>query len=265
MPIPTKELVTKERLVFDAPEASSPSELVAPDAISMFERLARDESVPVEKLEKLIELQERIMRHQAKAQFDAAFAEMQGDIPIITERGEILVEGKLRSKFARNEDIQEILRPILKQYGFALRFRNEVADSGKQKVVGILSHCGGHSEQDEFVCPPDKSGGKSDIQAMASTRSYGQRYCTIALVNIATRGEDDDAKAAGRLEKEQAPVPSGYQDWLDGMTAVADEGFQRFETAWAGSKDEYRKALTSSDPKALARLKTRARQVGGGK
>ena len=63
-----------------------------PDAIAvtvpvqMFERLACDPNVDVAKLEKLIEMQERIMRHQAKAAFDAAFAEMQGEIPIITER-----------------------------------------------------------------------------------------------------------------------------------------------------------------------------------
>lgn len=255
MAIPTRELV------FDPPVEPT-EELTVPSAVGMFERLARDASVPVEKLEKLIELQERIMRHQAKAEFDAAFAQMQGDIPIITERGEILVEGKLRSKYARNEDIQEVLRPILKEYGFALRFRNEVADNGKQKIVGILSHRGGHSEQDEFVCQPDKSGSKSDIQAMASTRSYGQRYCTIALVNIATRGEDDDGKAAARLEKPTAPPPAGYDNWLNDLTAVADNGFSAFETAWADSKMEYRNQLIKDDPKALARIKTKARQVG---
>ncbi len=249
MPVPTRELV------FDPPaEALAIPE--ADSAVGLFERLARDPTVPVEKLEKLIELQERIMRHNAKAEFDRAFAEMQGDIPIITERGEILVDGKLRSRFATNEDIQEVLRPILKEYGFALRFRNEVNDNGKQKVVGILSHRGGHSEQDEFVCPPDKSGGKSDIQAMASTRSYGQRYCTIALVNIATRGEDDDGVRS--QQPPPPPAPDGYALWLTALTAEAEAGAPAFGVAWNKSNREFRTYLTKTEPLTLARLRTKA-------
>lgn len=231
-------------------------------AVTMFERLALDPSVNVEKLERLIEMQERIMRHAAKSAFDSAFSEMQGEIPVITENGEIKVEGKLRSRYATNEDIQEALKPILQRHGFALRFRNECNDK-QIKVIGILSHRSGHSEQDEFVTAPDTSGSKNSIQAIGSSRAYGQRYTTIALLNIATRepgrGADDDGQSA--VKKATPPAPAGYQDWLDDMRAVSSEGPSAVTKAWAESKPELQQWATKYDADTLRGIKAAARTV----
>lgn len=239
-------------------KARAPRKLkaVPPDA-SMFERLARDPSVDVEKLERLIAMQERILSHQAKAAFDAAFAEMQGEIPVITEKGEIVVEGQLRSKYATNEDIQEIVKPILQKHGFSLRFRNAFAD-GKQKIVGILSHRAGHSEQDEFECPPDTSGKKNSIQAMGSTRSYGQRYTTIALLNIATRGADDDGASA--TEQEAPKAPDGYEAWASALPALAEDGWPALSGAFNKAKPEFRAYLTTHHKQQWEYLKRQAQQ-----
>lgn len=228
-------------------------------AVGMFERLAKDPTVPVEKLEKLIELQERIMRHQAKAEFDAAFSQMQGEIPAITERGEITVNGQVRSRYARHEDILEVVKPILQKYGFAIRHRNAF-ENGIVKITGILSHRSGHSEEDEFVAKADDSGSKNAIQALGSTRSYGQRYTTISLLNIATRGTDDDGHGS---EKGKAPTePEGYADWLDNMAAVADEGLPRLQAAWNESKRALREYVTKFEPQKWQTLKAKAAKVG---
>lgn len=209
----------------------------------VIERLAANPSVDVAKLKEIVELQERILRHQAKADFDGAFAEMQSQIPIISEKGEILVDGKLRSRYATNEDIQELVKPILAEHGFSLRFRNEHLDGNRLKVIGILSHRAGHSECDEFVCPPDTSGKKNDIQAIGSTRAYGQRYTTLALLNIATRGTDDDGKTGGQ---EEAPaLPDGFASWWEGMADVVPEGLKRYHEVWKDSKESFRAYVTT--------------------
>lgn len=245
---------------YPQPLATAPT--VMPDAsVSMFERLVRDPGVDVEKLERLIAMQERVMRHNAKAAFDTAFAKMQGEIPVITEKGQILVKGELRSKYAKNEDIQEVIRPILQRHGFSIRFRNEVMDGGKVKVVGILSHEQGHSEQDEFVTKPDDSGSKNDIQAIGSARSYGQRYTTTALLNIATRGADDDGERANITKPTEKPSPAGYDLWLEGLEAVVPEGMPAFAKMWNSAKDEHRKYLIATAPKLLASFRTKAAQV----
>jgi hypothetical protein len=249
------------------PEALAPAPQTAiaitDNVTPMFERLARDPSVDVAKLERLLDMHERLIRQQAKAEFDRAFAEMQGDIPTIDEKGRILVDGVLRSRFAKNEDIQEVIKPILKAHGFALRFSSEVSE-GRIKVTGTLSHRSGHSERDEFVTLPDKTGSKNDIQAIGSARSYGQRYTTIALLNIATRGEDNDAETAEGRKKTSKEEPPKYQQWLEGLEAVAVEGMPAFAKTWNDSPDVNRKYLVATEPKKLAALRTKADSVTNG-
>jgi hypothetical protein len=228
----------------------------------MFERLATNKDVDVEKLDRLIAMQERILAHNARSDYYAAFAAMQGDLPVVTERGEIAVNGVVRSKYARNEDIQDAIRPILQRHGFALSFRNEFKD-GLVTITGILAHRSGHAEQDQFVAKADDSGSKNAIQALGSTRSYGQRYTTIALLNIATRGEDDDGRRSEKAGKPAAPA--GYDDWLTEIAAVADEGELPLKSAWNQSKPLYRNHITKADPLTWAALKAKALSVGGGK
>lgn len=230
----------------------------------MFERLARDPSVPVEKLEKLIELQERIMAHQARAEFSEAFARMQGEIPVITKRGEILVEGRVRSRFAKHEDIQRIVRPILQAHGFAIRHRNEYTPEGKLKIIGILSHRSGHSETDEFVGSADTSGSKNAIQSLGSTRSYGARYTTIALLNITTEDEDDDGAGSSRAGQPDGPMPpAGYLEFLDTLRAAAMNGTEALRQAWRDSSPLCRDHVNHAAPQVLASLKHVAAKATG--
>jgi ERF superfamily protein len=232
------------------------------NVVLMFERLATNPDVNVEKLERLIAMQERILAHNAKAEFDAAFSEMQGEIPTITERGEILVDGVLRSRYAKHEDILDVVKPILKKYGFAIRHRN-VFENGTVKIIGILSHRSGHSEQDEFVAKADDSGKKNAIQALGSTRAYGQRYTTIALLNISTRGADDDGATSTKAE--HPAEPDGYTAWRAVMESVANEGTAALSEAWNRSRPEFRAYITRHDGAAWPTLKAKAQQVKGSK
>ena len=256
----------KEPLLIDPHTTPDPSaalvrqpELDVAPAVSMFERLAKDPTVDVEKLERLISMQERILHHQAKAEFDEAFARMQGEIPEINEEGQIIVNGELRSKYARNEDIQRVVKPILQRHGFSIRFRNEWLDGGKLlKTVGILTHRSGHSESDEFVAAADTSGSKNAIQALGSTRHYGQRYTTVALLNIATRGDDDGQSS----EQYKAPErPDGYENWLLDMTAAADEGWPKLSQTFQKSRKDYRDFAVKHDKSKWEGLKAKAQKA----
>lgn len=226
------------------------------DAVSVFERLAMNPGVDVEKLQRLIDMQKEILTYEARKEFSAAFAAMQGELPSVTERGEIVVNGQVRSKYARNEDIQDAIRPVLQRHGFALSFRNKFAD-GLVTITGILSHRSGHSEQDEFVAKADTSGSKNDIQALGSTRSYGQRYCTVALLNITTRDQPDDDGQKSQVRKE-VTAPDGFSAWLLDMEAVAAEGTARLTETWNKSKAEYRAHLVSTNKQGWEQLKRKA-------
>lgn len=250
MPIPTKDLITQAEQL--------PAVVETRDLATQIIAMAANPDLDVAKLERLIAMQERVMKSQAVAAFNAAFAEMQGELPTITERGEILVNGQLRSRYAKYEDIIEVIRPILKQHGFAIRHRNETAANGMQVIVGILTHKAGHAEEDRFECAPDKSGGKADIQANGSTRSYGQRYTTISLCGIVTKGQDND----GNAPKEPVTDPTGFTDWAEDLQIIAKEqGFNALYAAWKKSAEPLRNHMTKHYGPRWEALKREAQKV----
>lgn len=224
------------------------------DIGSVLERLASSPDVDVAKLEKMIDLQERILRYNAKSEFDAAFSEMAPELPVISEKGEIVVGQKVRSRYAKLEDIQAAVKPVLKKFGFAIRHRTEWPGEDAIEIVGILSHKGGHSEESRFRAPMDKSEFRTDIQSQGSTISYGRRYTTIDLLNLETRGQDDDGAKAGR-----PTPPDSYDDAKIALSQAADKGQKALDTAFAAMDKKHREYLTQYDALDLAKMRTRAR------
>jgi len=164
--------------------------------VSVIERAAHSKDVDVEKMERLLAMQERILARDAVMQFNTAMAEMQSELPEITERGKIKIHNEVRSTYATFEDINDAVKPILQKHGFAMTFRTEVKEN-QITVTGVLMHRAGHREETSLPLPSDTSGSKNTVQAIGSSVSYGKRYVMSALLNITTRGEDDDGGAAG--------------------------------------------------------------------
>jgi hypothetical protein len=229
---------------------------------NLLERWARDPAVNVEKLKELYELWAREQRRQAEVAFQTAFAEMQGELPTIDENGRAVMNGQTRYTYADQTDIVELVKPILQAHGFALRFRHKY-QADQIKIIGILSHRAGHAEQDEFQCPADKTGSKNDIQAIASTRTYGQRYTTRALLNIVSRDPRDPAHDTDghRQTRPEVKTPEGFAAWWDDMQCKADEGTAALQKAWQESKLDFRAHLISTNKAGWEQLKKRAGQV----
>jgi hypothetical protein len=175
--------------------------------LSIIERVASNPNVDPGKMMQLLEMQERIMDRNAKAAFTAALVAVKPKLPVIDKRGRITVTDKNdRSKviqstpFALWEDIDAKITPILAEHGLVLTFRSGVAQDGKITVTGVLSHAEGHSEETTITLPHDSSGSKNAVQAVGSSTSYGKRYTATLLLNIRTKGEDDDGHAGGEPE-----------------------------------------------------------------
>jgi ERF superfamily protein len=167
--------------------------------LAIIERVARDKTVDVAKLAALVELQKDMMRVQAKIDFDQAFAAMAPQLPTITKRGKIAGKNRPTIGYARlGEDIHPAIKPVLSRNGFAIRHRTEWPAPGQVRVIGILSHRGGHSEQSAFEGPADASDYRSHVQSLGSTVSYGRRYTTVDLLNLTVLGQDDDGSRSPR-------------------------------------------------------------------
>jgi ERF superfamily len=175
--------------------------LQASPMFAMIERAARDPSVDIDKLERLMQMKVNADALQARAAFDDAMADMQPELPVIAERG----NAADRYTYAKWEDINIQIKPVLKRFGFALTFRTNFADG--IIITGVLSHRAGHREETDIKLPADPSGGKNAVQAVASSVSYGKRYTASALLNLTSHGEDDDAyKAAVDLISEDQEI-----------------------------------------------------------
>lgn len=174
-----------------------------PSIMDIIGRAANDPTFDVNKFERLLEMHERIMSKDAKAAYMAAMVTMKPLLPVIDRKGRITIKEKgtqtviQSTAYALWEDIDEKITPILHRHGFALTFRSGVAQDGKITVTGVLGHSGGHSEETTITLPHDSSGSKNAVQAVGSSTSYGKRYTATLLLNIRTKGEDDDGNRGG--------------------------------------------------------------------
>lgn len=154
---------------------------------------------------KLLDMQERVMAKQAEMSFNADFALMQNDLPVIEESGKLVHGGKLISTYAKFEDINEQVRPVLARYGFSISFDLQFPEKACE-IRCILSHREGHKITTTMTLPFDTSGSKNNVQAIGSTISYGKRYAIMAMLNLSsTASEDNDADGLHeKVSEEQA-------------------------------------------------------------
>lgn len=223
--------------------------------MAVISRAAADPTCDIDKLERLMAMHERMQARDAEAEFNAAMAAMQSDIPSIAERGAIVVNGQKRSDYATFEDINDVIKPIMQQHGFAITFKVENIAQGLS-VTGILMHRAGHRESTTMLLPLDTSGSKNAVQAVGSSTSYGKRYVMSALLNLTTRGEDDDGHAAVPTATVTAIQARQLQSLLDKCSDKAKEAFAgMYGTTNDVSKSEFDRVLgglTKSAAKAEA-------------
>lgn len=183
---------------------AAPSLSDATTFLQMIERAARDPAVDLDKMERLILMRDRMLAQEAKMAFNEALSHVQSKLPVIDRKGKIVIKDKNNEERVRQstpyalfEDINEAVKPIIAEHGFSVSFRTGSHEDGRIKVTAILKHRGGHEEETTIILPHDSTGSKNAVQAIGSSTSYGKRMTMCALLNITSRGEDDDGKASG--------------------------------------------------------------------
>jgi len=194
------------RAAGDASRIGGPA---ASGLLELMERSLADPSADLDRLDRIAVIYERALAREAEQAFALALIQMQRRLPVLNELGEITDEsGEVKSTYASWEDTVETIRPILFRHGFALSFKPGLSARGEPVVVGVLRHEAGHKGEAELVLPADVSGGKNPVQAVGSSLSYGQRYVTKLLLNLASRRveDDDDGQMAGSVQAERDAI-----------------------------------------------------------
>lgn len=185
--------------------------------VSMIERVVMDASLPIERLEKMLDLKERadaredaMRAERARQDFNAALAACQAAMPVV---GKNRTNDHTRSKYTDLAGVMDAVGPIIADHGFSLSFNPQAGDDASRIYVRwTLAHAGGHERTDIASFPIDAAGtggrtNKTPIQAEHSSRTYARRYLVMDLFNIATTEDNDGnaakAKASGPITKDQ--------------------------------------------------------------
>lgn len=181
----TNQVAKIEREESRAVATTSPTHLI---------EMAISQNADVDKLERLMDMQERWENREAEKAFNRAISEFQSICPRI-------VKSKQGHgyKYATLGDIQAQIKDTARKCGISWRWETKEQTAEQLTVKCIVTHVDGHSQSTEsttFIEPPNKMQSRTQMVGVATT--YAQRYSLIGALGISTADEDMD----GRLPQE---------------------------------------------------------------
>jgi len=238
----SKELAKKEEVKI---EANSPATLI---------QQAVAGGADLEKLEKLMVLQERWDANEAKKAYHKSMSQFKANPPVIEKDKKVSYgAGKTAYNHASLANVCAKISSELSKYGLSASWSTK--QNGSVVVTCRITHVQGHSEETSLSAPADGSGSKNPIQAIGSTITYLERYTLLALTGLATSDQDDDGKGADINFITEAQL-SNIVDLIAELD-VDESKFCKF------MKVEKLTDITTSDyQKAIVALETKKKTAG---
>lgn len=166
-------------------------------------RYALDSGADLDRLERLMKMQREYEDNEARKAFVAAMAEFKKNPPIIYKDKHVefkTEKGYTAYDHATIGNVVEKIVAALAEHGFSHRWIPKRGEGGMMKIICVITHRLGYSEETELEAGLDQSGGKNNIQAMISTKSYLERHSLLAATGLATKDTpDDDGRSAEDL------------------------------------------------------------------
>lgn len=170
--------------------------------MAIIAKVVADPNCDVDKMDKIISLQERMFDKNAQIAFSKAMVACQSDMPMVTAT---VVNTQTKSTYVKYEHLMAQIKPIYVKHGFALSFGEELCSKKDNITVSCdVVHLDGHSKSYSATLPIDSCGikglvNKTGIHATASAYTYAKRYLATMIFNIAVADHDDDAIQAGGI------------------------------------------------------------------
>jgi len=191
-------------------QVESKNEIVPNTPVHLLE-LAINQGADIDKLEKLMAMQERWDANLAKKAYTDAMVRFQEQCPVIKKR-----KKAHNYLYAPLSDIIAQIKKPLGECGLSYRFEQQQLD-GEMQITCQITHRDGHSEKTSMTGGLDSSGSKNVIQSYGSTATYLQRYTLTGALGITTADEDID----GRLDSDVNPdqVIKDWETYYEKITA----------------------------------------------
>lgn len=160
-------------------------------------RMAVAQGADLDRLERLLALQERWEANEARKAFVQAMTEFKRNPPEILKT-KLVQFLDVKYMHATLGDVTAAVIEALARHDFSHRWDTQQPGDGRIVVHCIITHAKGHSETNTLMASPDVSGKKNAIQAIASAVTYLERYTLLSACGLATKDmEDDDGRVSG--------------------------------------------------------------------
>ena len=245
----------------NAPTTAAPQTALAVQQNALTALLADPErlnALPIDKLERLFDLNERMLERSAKASFQRAFKAVQDQVEPVPKRGRIdYGRGKGSTPYAKPEDVVGMLRPLLRANGLSYSTSSQgepVAGSvdGKPmtRMTLKLRHEEGHEEAHHLDVPvaAGKGGSMNLMQAIASTASYCEKHLLCKVFGVVTADDHD-----GQDVKGQEPITAEQVANIEDLSADVGIGPAFAEFLRSMFSVERIEQIASSDYKQVIR------------
>lgn len=223
-------------------------------------RIAVESGADLDRLEKLMQLQERWEMHEARKAFVVAMAAFKREPIDIYKRKQVRFttrDGDTTSyKHAELADVTDAVAPAMAKHGLSFDWDIHQA-AGVITVDCIVTHVLGHSKKVTMSGSPDASGKKNAIQQSASTITYLQRYTLLAATGMSTKDEDDDGAGGADVTPTDNTREQGAGERPAARAAQASQSQTAFydQKKFDANKDTWREMVKSGRKTAAAMIK----------
>lgn len=224
--------------------------------LNVIHRAATDPSVDIDKMERLLAMQERVLARNAESAFNDAMNAAQSEMRRVAADA---YNNQTRSHYPTYAAMDRALRPIYTAHGFAISFDTGAdAPEGTVVVLAYVSHRAGHTRTYRATMPADGKGAKggdvmTKTHAAGAGMSYGMRYLLKMIFNVAIGEDDTDGN-------DPRDIPECAPELLETARAEAMNGTEAFRSYWkkighqerkslAQHMDSLREAATAADAK----------------
>jgi len=178
-----------------------------PHFLDIIERLASNPNVDVEKIQRIMDMQEQIITRQAKQVYNDAMFRAQSKMPTVAKKVD---NNATHSKYAGYDEILKQCQPIYTAEGFSVMFYQghgtpeEPLEKDCNRIMADVMHKDGHTKTVHADIPVETTGIKGNANmtkthATGSSIQYGRGYLMRMIFNIPTGDDDDGNKAGGTV------------------------------------------------------------------
>jgi hypothetical protein len=221
---------------------------------------AIERGTPVEQLEKLVDLADRMERRQAERDFAVAMAAFQAECPSIKKgsRAKVATKGggSYSYTYAELDDIARVVNPILARHGLSYSWDSTV-DRDILTCLCTVRHLNGHSVTSRFTLPVENPSAMNPQQKVGAALTFAERRSLSAVLGLTTTNDDTDANPV-----DPTPINEDQVTELEDLIRETDSNRQRFldymgvESMAAIQASDYQRGLKALEQRAKKRGRT---------